>query len=120
MCEPVIIRQHLNIFALADELGMYIFDEVGDEAHNNIHLSEKPEWTEMYRDRSRKLVYRDRNHPAVIVWSAGNESGSGQNINEVIKTGKAIDPSRPVWMYGGNTFNIPFEDLEGPRYWGAG
>ena len=102
---------------LADELGMYIFDEVGDEAHNNIHLSEKPEWTEMYRDRSRKLVYRDRNHPAVIVWSAGNESGSGQNINEVIKTGKAIDPSRPVWMYGGNTFNIPFEDLVGPRYW---
>ncbi len=103
--------------ALADELGMYIFDEVGDEAHNNIHLSEKKEWTEMYRDRSRKLVHRDRNHPAVIVWSAGNESGSGFNIHEVIKTGKAIDPSRPAWMYGGNTFSIPFEDIVGPRYW---
>ncbi len=103
--------------ALADELGMYIFDEVGDEAHNNTKLSENPAWTEMYRDRSRKLVYRDRNHPAVIVWSAGNESGSGQNIHEVIKTGKAIDPSRPAWMYGGNTFYIPFEDIVGPRYW---
>jgi len=102
---------------LADELGMYIFDEVGDEAHNNIKLSENPAWTEMYRDRSRKLVYRDRNHPSVIVWSAGNESGSGQNINEVIQTGKAIDPSRPAWMYGGNTFYIPFEDIVGPRYW---
>lgn len=103
--------------ALADELGMYIFDEVGDEAHNNIHLSENRAWTEMYRDRSRKLVYRDRNHPSVIVWSAGNESGSGENIHEVIKTGKAIDPSRPAWMYGGNTFYIPFEDIVGPRYW---
>ncbi|HPF52430.1 MAG TPA: glycoside hydrolase family 2 TIM barrel-domain containing protein [Draconibacterium sp.] len=102
---------------MADELGIYIFDEVGDEAHDNIQLSEDPAWTEMYRDRSRKLVYRDRNHPSVIVWSAGNESGSGENIHEVIKTGKAIDPSRPAWMYGGNTFYIPFEDIVGPRYW---
>lgn len=102
---------------LADELGMYIIDEVGDEAHNNLQLSEKKEWTEMYRDRSRKLVYRDRNHPSVIVWSAGNESGSGFNINELIKTGKEIDPSRPAWMYGGNTFYNVFEDIVGPRYW---
>ncbi|MBT3385463.1 MAG: DUF4981 domain-containing protein [Prolixibacteraceae bacterium] len=102
---------------MADELGMYIIDEVGDEAHSNTQLSENPAWTEMYKDRSRKLVYRDRNHPSVIVWSAGNESGSGFNIEEVIKTGKAIDPSRPAWMYGGNTFYIPFEDLVGPRYW---
>ena len=102
---------------MADEYGIYIFDEVGDEAHNNTQLSEDPAWTEMYRDRSRKLVYRDRNHPSVIVWSAGNESGSGENIHEVIKTGKAIDPSRPAWMYGGNTFYIPFEDIVGPRYW---
>jgi len=102
---------------LADELGIYIFDETGDEAHQNTWLSERKEWTEMYRDRARKLVYRDRNHPSVIVWSAGNESGKGFNINEVIKTGKAIDPSRPAWMYGGNTFYIPFEDLVGPRYW---
>ncbi len=102
---------------MADELGIYIFDEVGDEAHGNIQLSADPAWTEMYRDRSRKLVYRDRNHPSVIVWSAGNESGSGENIHEVIKTGKAIDPGRPAWMYGGNTFYIPFEDIVGPRYW---
>jgi beta-galactosidase len=102
---------------LADELGIYIVDEVGDEAHANIHLSGNRAWTEMYKDRSRKLVYRDRNHPSVVMWSAGNESGSGFNIHEVIKTGKEIDPSRPAWMYGGNTFYIPFEDIVGPRYW---
>ncbi len=102
---------------LADELGIYVFSEVGDEAHSNTQLSENPAWTEMYKDRSRKLVYRDRNHPSVVVWSAGNESGSGNNIHEVIKTGKEIDPSRPAWMYGGNRFYIPFEDITGPRYW---
>ena len=102
---------------MADELGMYIVDEVGDEAHANLQLSDDPVWTEMYRDRSRKLVYRDRNHASVVMWSAGNESGSGFNIDEVIKTGKAIDPSRPGWMYGGNDFYIPFEDIVGPRYW---
>lgn len=103
--------------AMADEIGMYIVDEVGDEAHNNTQLSEDPAWTEMYKDRSRKLVYRDRNHPSVLMWSAGNESGSGENIKAVIETGKAIDPSRPAWMYGGNKFYIPFEDIVGPRYW---
>lgn len=103
--------------ALADELGIYIVDEVGNEAHRNLQLSENPQWAEMYRDRTSKLVYRDRNHPSVIIWSAGNESGRGQNINEVIKTGKAIDFSRPVWMYGGNTFASNAADVVGPRYW---
>jgi beta-galactosidase len=102
---------------MADEIGMYIVDEVGVEAHDNEYLSEDPAWTEKYRDRSRKLVYRDRNHASVVMWSAGNESGSGFNIHEVIKTGLAIDPSRPYWMYGGNDFYIPFEHIVGPRYW---
>ncbi len=102
---------------LADELGIYIFAEVGDEAHSNIHLSSDPAWKEMYKDRSRKLVYRERNHASVVVWSAGNESGPGENIKAVIETGKEIDPSRPAWMYGGNKFYIPFEDIVGPRYW---
>ncbi len=102
---------------LADSLGIYLINEVGDEAHQHIELSYDSSYTEMYRDRSRKLVYRDRNHASVIMWSAGNESGSGPNIDEVITTGKEIDPSRPAWMYGGNTFYIPYEDITGPRYW---
>ncbi|MDZ7724698.1 MAG: glycoside hydrolase family 2 TIM barrel-domain containing protein [candidate division KSB1 bacterium] len=105
--------EYLN---MADKLGVYVMDEVNDEAHSNIQLSKDPAWRAMYCDRARKLVYRDRNHPSVVVWSAGNESGSGENIKAVIETGKDLDSTRP-WMYGGNTFYIPFEDITGPRYW---
>ena len=106
---------------LADELGMYIVDEVGDEDHAFENLSEKPEWTAAYVNRSERLVLRDRMHPSIIFWSAGNESGFGNNICEVINAGKHLDPTR-LWMYGGNTDDpayaneVPCEEIIGPRY----
>jgi beta-galactosidase len=101
---------------LADELGMYIVDETGDEAHATEALSDDPAWRDAYVNRGLKMVLRDRNHPCVVIWSAGNESGSGQNIAAVIREGKRLDPSRPGWCYGGNTDLLPFEDIVGPRY----
>jgi len=101
--------------ALANEYGLYIIDETGDEAHATEWISEKPEYTEMYRERVRRMVLRDRNHPCVLFWSAGNESGEGENITEVIREGKKYDPTR-YWMYGGNAFSHPAEDIIGPRY----
>jgi beta-galactosidase len=101
---------------LADELGVYVVDEVGDESHATEYVSEDPAWRDAYLHRVRKLVHRDRNHPSVIIWSAGNESGSGENIAAVIAEGKRIDPTRPAWCYGGNQDLLPFEDIVGPRY----
>jgi len=107
---------------LADELGIYLVDETGDEAHGYTGISSLPEWREQYLDRMRKMVYRDRNHPSVVIWSAGNESGPGDNICALIDSGKQIDPSRPAWMYGGNQDEDPkanpikCEDIVGPRY----
>jgi len=106
---------------LADELGIYVVDETGDEAHAYIYLSSDPEWRDQYLDRMRKMVYRDRNHASVVIWSAGNESGPGDNICALIAGGKEIDPSRP-WLYGGNRDEDPLtnpircEDVVGPRY----
>ena len=100
---------------LADEYGLYIIDEAGTEAHATEWVSERPEYTEMYRERVRRMVLRDRNYPCVLFWSAGNESGEGENITETIREGKKYDPTR-YWMYGGNAFAHHAEDIIGPRY----
>ncbi len=100
---------------LADEYGLYIIDETGDEAHATEYASSLPEFKEMYRERVRRMVLRDRNHACVLFWSAGNESGEGENIAEVVKEGKSLDPTR-YWMYGGNAPKHPAEDIVGPRY----
>ena len=102
---------------LADEIGMYIVCEAGTECHNNEYLSELPEWEAMFVDRGVKMVHRDRNHPSVIFWSAGNEAGEGESLKTLMETCREIDISRPYWMYGGNQDSIPFEDIIGPRYW---
>ena len=112
---------NVEYLELADELGIYIVDETGDEAHAYTEISHDPEWKGQYLDRMRKMVYRDRNHASVVIWSAGNESGSGDNICALIAGGKEIDPGRP-WLYGGNRDEDPLtnpvkcEDIVGPRY----
>jgi beta-galactosidase len=100
---------------LADEYGLFIVDETGDESHATEYVSELKEWEGMYRERARKMVLRDRNHPSVLFWSAGNESGEGKNICAVIEEGKKYDRTR-FWMYGGNAFAHSCEDIIGPRY----
>jgi len=100
---------------LADEYGFYIIDEAGVEAHATEYLNDNPEWEPMYRDRVRKMVLRDRNHPSILFWSAGNESGEGRNICAVIDEGRKYDSTR-YWMYGGNAFSHPCEEIIGPRY----
>ena len=109
---PPVIRY----LELADEYGIYIVDETGDESHATEYVSEKKEWEEMYRERARKMVLRDRNHP-VQFFSGVQEMKAvkGDNICAVIDEGKKYDKTR-YWMYGGNAFSHKCEEIIGPRY----
>jgi beta-galactosidase len=100
---------------LADEYGLYIIDEAGVEAHATEYISNIPDFIPMYQERVRRMVLRDRNYACVLFWSAGNESGEGPNITEVVKEGRKYDPTR-YWMYGGNAPKHAAEDIVGPRY----
>ena len=107
----------IEYLQLANEYGIYVVDEAGVECHGNIYLSGETAWKEMFMDRGRKMVKRDRNNPCIVFWSGGNEAGVGDNLKAMMDEGRKLDPSRPNWMYGGNSFQIPFENIIGPRYW---
>ena len=69
-----------EFYDLCDEYGLYVFDEANIENHAYFYdLCSNPAWAYHYMDRAMHLVMRDKNHPSVIVWSLGNESGTGPN-----------------------------------------
>ena len=92
-------------YDLCDEYGLYVIDEANIETHgfgNNgkNRLSNDPNWEEAYLDRVMRMAYRDRNHPSIIIWSMGNESGDGPNVKATYQWIKEFDPSRPFHYEG--------------------
>ncbi len=88
-------------YALCDEYGLYVMDEANIESHElwaerKIYLSEDPAWKNAWIDRGKSMVERDKNHPSVICWSMGNETGWGANFDAMYQAMKAIDPTRPI------------------------
>ena len=61
------------------------------------------------------MVKRDYNHPSVIIWSQGNESGYGHNHDAMYQWLKQVDPSRPVQYEGGGA-DSPATDIIAPMY----
>lgn len=91
--------------ALCDKYGLYVCDETDLETHGArpwYALSRSPEWEDEYVDRVQRMVERDKNHPCVIFWSLGNESGWGQNHVAMHTWIKSRDTSRIVHYEGAN------------------
>lgn len=80
-----------RMYALYDYYGIYTMDEADLECHGNHSLSRKQSWEAQYIDRQVRMVLRDRNHPSVIFWSMGNESGGGENFVACKKAIQELD-----------------------------
>ena len=65
--------------------------------------SDDPAWRDAYLDRIRRTVERDKNHPSVVMWSLGNESGTGSNLAAMAAWVHERDPERPVHYEGDYT-----------------
>lgn len=90
-----------KMYALFDYYGLYVMDEADQECHGNMSLTNNPEWREAFVDRAVRMVERDKNHPSVIFWSLGNESGGGCNAIAEYDAVRAID-SRIIHYEGMN------------------
>lgn len=90
-----------KMYGLYDYYGLYVMDEADQECHGNMSLTDNPTWEAAFVDRAIRMVERDKNHPSIIFWSLGNESGGGCNIIAEYKTIRTID-NRPIHYEGMN------------------
>ncbi|MBQ6065807.1 MAG: hypothetical protein IJK89_03215 [Clostridia bacterium] len=88
---------------LADMYGMYIVDEADIETHgcgemagDISYISKDPAWATHYVDRVKRMYYRDRNHPSLIMWSLGNESGGYKCQDKCCQFLKSTGTTIPV------------------------
>jgi beta-galactosidase len=95
-----------RVLDLADELGFWVIDECDYETHGFVECdwqgnpSDDPRWTEVCLDRIERTVERDKNHPSVIIWSLGNEAGTGRNLVQMADWVRRRDPGRPIHYEG--------------------
>jgi beta-galactosidase len=88
-------------YDLCDMYGLYVIDEANIESHGmgydlNRTLGNKPIWERAHVDRMERMIERDKNHPSVVIWSMGNEAGSGCNFEAVARRTREMDPTRPI------------------------
>lgn len=102
-----------RIYGLCDLLGLYMIDECNLESHGSwtaalakqipmedIVPGNRPEWNAMMLDRVESMYQRDKNHPAILIWSCGNEAYGGKNIYDMSQFLREHDKGRVVHYEG--------------------
>jgi len=96
-------------YDLCDKYGIYVIDEANIECHGLANIrgvpyrkdpANDPVWLHAFMERFVRMVERDKNHPCVIMWSLGNESGYGPNHDAMAGWVHGYDPTRPVHYEG--------------------
>ncbi len=89
------------LYELCDQLGVYVMDEANVETHGvRGLLTNVPSWHTAITDRIIRMAERDKNHPSIISWSLGNESGCGPIHAAAAGWLKDFDPTRFVHYEG--------------------
>ena len=88
-------------YKLCDQYGIYVIDEANIESHGYGYkpdqtLGNNPDYLDAHLYRISNMVERDKNHPSVILWSMGNEAGTGSNFLAAYQWIKQRDDTRPV------------------------
>lgn len=108
-------------YRLCDKYGIYLIDETNLESHGswqkmgvcepswNVPGSLK-EWKEAVIDRANSMFMRDKNHPSVLIWSCGNESYAGDDIQAMTDFFHSVDNTRLV-HYEGGFWNRNYPDI---------
>ncbi|MDR2753437.1 MAG: hypothetical protein LBB50_03920 [Oscillospiraceae bacterium] len=96
-----------HLLMLADEMGFYIIDEADIETHgcdcthkNSNLISNDKFWIPHYLDRVKRMLFRDRNHVCVTMWSLGNEAGGWHCQDACYAFLHAVHPEIPVHYEG--------------------
>lgn len=116
-------------YKLCDEYGIYLIDETNLESHGTWQRMGKclpdinvpasyPEWKAAVLDRANSMYQRDKNHPAILIWSLGNESYCGDDIAAMSDFFHSVDKTRLV-HYEGVVWNRKYDyitDMESRMY----
>ncbi|WP_416978339.1 glycoside hydrolase family 2 TIM barrel-domain containing protein [Streptomyces sp. T028] len=97
---------HPAFLDLCDEYGLWVIDECDLETHGFVEQDwrdnpvDDDRWTPALLDRAARMVERDKNHPSVVIWSLGNEAGTGRGLTAMAEWIHARDTSRLVHYEG--------------------
>lgn len=97
---------HPAFLGLCDEYGLWVIDECDLETHGFTEQSwrdnpvDDDRWTPALLDRTARMVERDKNHPSVVIWSLGNEAGTGRGLTAMAEWIRDRDPSRLLHYEG--------------------
>ncbi len=129
MIEDILLMKRFNVNAvrtchypndprwydLCDEYGLYLIDEANIESHGVWDEPTKdPVWRTAFMERGQRMVARDKNHPSIVIWSLGNESGHGPNHEALADWIHDYDPTRPVHYESAH--DEPYVDMISTMY----